>query len=51
VKVVDSYTVAALTTVLNSCGHDTSGWSKLYDSDPDFATRVALWNTIFFISV
>ena len=29
--------VAALTTVLNSCGHETSGWSQLYDSDPDFS--------------
>ena len=30
--------VMALTTVLNSCGHETSGWSQLYASDPDFAT-------------
>jgi hypothetical protein len=29
--------VAALTTELNSCGHETSGWSHLYDSDPDFS--------------
>ena len=29
--------MAALTTVLNSCGHETSGWSHLYDSDPDFS--------------
>ena len=24
--------------VLNSCGHQTSGWSQLYASDPNFAT-------------
>ena len=24
--------------MLDSCGHDTSGWSQLYASDPDFAT-------------
>jgi hypothetical protein len=29
--------VAALTTVLNSYGHETSGWSHLYDSDPNFS--------------
>ena len=27
-----------LTIVLNYCGHETSGWSQLYASDPDFAT-------------
>lgn len=24
--------------MLDSCGHETSGWSQLYASDPDFAT-------------
>ena len=24
--------------MLNSCGHETSGWSQLYASDPDFDT-------------
>jgi hypothetical protein len=24
--------------VLDSCGHETFGWSQLYASDPDFAT-------------
>jgi hypothetical protein len=27
-----------LTTVLDSCGHETSGWPQLYETDPDFAT-------------
>ena len=26
----------ALTTVLNSCGHETSDWPLLYKSDPEF---------------
>ena len=30
--------VATLTTVLDSCGHETSGWPQLYETDPDFAT-------------
>jgi hypothetical protein len=30
--------VTALTTVLDSCGHETSGWPQLYETDPDFAT-------------
>jgi hypothetical protein len=25
-----------LTTVLDSCGHETSGWPQLYETDPDF---------------
>jgi hypothetical protein len=29
--------VAALTMVLNSCDHETSGWPQLYERDPDFA--------------
>ena len=29
--------VAALTTVLNSCGHETSAWPQLYGNDPDIA--------------
>jgi hypothetical protein len=27
-----------LTTVLDSCGHETSGWPHLYETDPDFST-------------
>jgi hypothetical protein len=27
-----------LAIVLNSCGHETSRWSQLYASDPNFAT-------------
>jgi hypothetical protein len=27
----------AITIVLNSCGHETSDWSLLYNSDPDFS--------------
>jgi hypothetical protein len=30
--------VEALTIVLDSCGHETSGWPQLYETDPDFAT-------------
>jgi hypothetical protein len=30
--------VTALTTVLDSCGHETYGWPQLYETDPDFAT-------------
>ena len=30
--------VTELTIVLNSCGHETSGWSPLYDNELDFAT-------------
>jgi hypothetical protein len=30
--------VATLTTVLDSCGHETFGWPQLYETDPDFAT-------------
>jgi hypothetical protein len=30
--------IAELSTVLDSCGHETSGWSQLYASDPNFAT-------------
>jgi hypothetical protein len=29
---------AALTTVLDSCGHETYGWPQLYDTNPDIAT-------------
>eukprot|EP00253_Pinus_taeda_P033996 PITA_33996 len=28
--------IMALTTVLNTCGHETSDWSLLYKSDPEF---------------
>jgi hypothetical protein len=27
-----------LTMVLDSCGHETSRWPQLYETDPDFAT-------------
>ena len=37
--------VMALTTMLNSCGHDTSGWFRLYASDPDFATTYQAMST------
>ena len=30
--------VAALTTVLDSYGHETYGWIQLYETDPNFAT-------------
>jgi hypothetical protein len=30
--------VVALTTVLDSCGHETSGWPQLYETYLDFAT-------------
>jgi hypothetical protein len=28
--------VVVLTTILNSCGHETSGWPQLYNNDSDF---------------
>jgi hypothetical protein len=30
--------VTTLTTVLESCGHETSGWPQLYEIDPNFTT-------------
>jgi hypothetical protein len=30
--------VATLTTVLESCIHETSGWPQLYETDPNFTT-------------
>jgi hypothetical protein len=30
--------VIALTTVLDSYGHETYGWPQLYETDPDFST-------------
>jgi hypothetical protein len=30
--------VTTLTMVLESCGHETSGWPHLYETDPDFST-------------
>jgi hypothetical protein len=30
--------VAALTTVLDSCEHETYGWPQLYEIDPNFTT-------------
>jgi hypothetical protein len=37
--------VAALTTVLHSCGHEASEWPQLYQQDPDFATTYHLLGT------
>jgi hypothetical protein len=31
--------VAALTTVLDSCSHETSEWPQLYEIDPNFTTN------------
>jgi hypothetical protein len=31
--------IKALTTVLESCAHETSGWPQLYETDPDFTTN------------
>jgi hypothetical protein len=30
--------VATLTMVLDSCGHEKSGWPQLYETDPNFTT-------------
>jgi hypothetical protein len=30
--------VVAVTTILDSYGHETSGWHQLYETDLDFAT-------------
>jgi hypothetical protein len=30
--------IATLTTMLESCGHETSGWPHLYEEDPEFST-------------
>jgi hypothetical protein len=37
--------VAALTTVLHSCGHEASEWPQLYQQDPDFSTTYQLLGT------
>jgi hypothetical protein len=37
--------VAALTTVLHSCGHETSEWPQLYQQDPNFTTTYQLLGT------
>ena len=34
--------VIALSMVLDSCGHETSGWPQLYGNDIDFATTYQL---------
>jgi hypothetical protein len=34
--------VAALTTVLHSCGHEAFEWPQLYQQDPDFTTTYQL---------
>jgi hypothetical protein len=37
--------VAALTTVIHSCGHETSEWPQLYQKDPDFTSTHQLFGT------
>jgi hypothetical protein len=37
--------MAALTTMLHSCGHEASKWPQLYQQDPDFATTYQLLGT------
>jgi hypothetical protein len=37
--------MAALTTVVRSCGHEASEWPQLYQQDPDFATTYQLLGT------
>jgi hypothetical protein len=37
--------VAALTTMLHSCGHEASEWPQLYQQDPDFTTTYQLLGT------
>jgi hypothetical protein len=34
--------VAALTTILQSCGHEASQWPQLYEKDMDFSTTYHL---------
>jgi len=33
----------ALTTVLDSCGHETSEWPQLYEINPHFATTYQMF--------
>jgi hypothetical protein len=37
--------VAILTTVLDSCVHETFGWPQLYETDPDFSTTYQMLGT------
>jgi hypothetical protein len=37
--------LAALTTVLHSCGHETLQWPQLYQQDPNFTTTYQLLGT------
>jgi hypothetical protein len=37
--------MAALTTVLHSCGHEASEWPQLYQQDPNFTTTYQLLGT------
>jgi hypothetical protein len=37
--------VTALTTVLQSCGHEASEWPQLYQQDLEFATTYQLLGT------
>jgi hypothetical protein len=42
--------VVTLTMVIDSCRHETFGWSQLYDNDPDFATTYQMLGTSMTIS-
>jgi hypothetical protein len=42
--------MVALTTVLHSCGHETSEWPQLYQQDLDFATTYQLLGTCSTVS-
>jgi hypothetical protein len=37
--------VTTLTTVLDSCDHETSGWSQIYETDSDFTTTYQMLGT------
>jgi hypothetical protein len=45
--------VAKLTTMLESCSHETYGWPQLYETDPDFATTYQMLgaNAVSIISI
>jgi hypothetical protein len=42
--------VMALTTMLDSCGHETYGWPQLYETDPKFATTYQMLGANAFVS-
>jgi hypothetical protein len=39
-----------LTTVLDSCGHETYGWPNLYEVDPDFSTTYQMLGANKFVT-